>query len=106
MKKEEILKASKEDNKNKDMYGIEVESKACKTASLAMIFLAFIYFTYEIVQGKGSNTALYSLITVFNAILYLYKGIKIENNRKLNIFSASIWSILTIMLILQYFKVI
>ena len=103
MKKEEILTASKEENKNKDMYEIEIESKACKTASLCMIFLAFIYFTYEIFNGKGSNPALYSLITLFNAVIYGYKTIKIDRNKKINRFNAIIWAILTVMLMVQYF---
>ena len=106
MNKEEILEISKKENKNKDLYAIEVEAKACKVASVSMVLLAFIYFTYEIISGKGSNPAFYSLITIFNAILYGYKAIKIEKNRKLNMFTFIIWSLLTIMLILTYFKVI
>ena len=32
MKKEEILEMSRKENKQKDVYEIEVESKACKIA--------------------------------------------------------------------------
>ena len=106
MNKEEILETIKKENKKVDYYTIEVEAKACKIASLCMVFLAFIYFTFEIATGKGSNPAFYSMITMFNAILYGYKAIKLVDCRKTNYVSAIIWTLLTIMLILTYFKVI
>lgn len=106
MKKEEILEASKRENKKKDIYEIEVETKGCKIAALAMLLLVTVYYCYEIFSGKGDNHTLYSLITIYCSILYGYKALKIEKNRKLNAFTSIIWGILTIMLILEYFKVI
>ena len=106
MKKEEILEKSKKENKNKDMYAIEVEAKGANYAGIAMLLLAFVYFIYEIFTGKGSNPAFYSIITIYNAILYGYKAIKIETHRKLNAFTSFVWGLLTLMLILSYFKVI
>ena len=106
MKKEEILEKSKKDNKNKDMYAIQVEAKGATFAGISMLILAAIYYAYEIFTGKGSNPALYSIITIYNAVLYGYKAIKIETRRKLSIFTSVIWGLLTIMLILSYFKVI
>ena len=106
MKKEEILEASKKENKKKDMYAIQVEAKAANIACVSMLILAFIYFTYEIAIGKGTNPAFYSLITIYNAILFGFKAIKIKENKKLNIFTSVIWGLLTIMLILSYFEVI
>ena len=81
-------------------------SKAATFAAIAMLILAFIYFTYEIMSGKGTNYALYSLITLYNAILYGGKAIKIERCRKLNTFTAIIWGLLTVMLLLGYFNVL
>lgn len=106
MKKEEILEKSRKDNKNKDMYEKEVEIKAATWAAIAMLILAFIYFTYEIMSGKGTNYALYSLITIYNTILYGGKAIKIERCRKLNTFTAIIWGLLTVTLVLSYFNVL
>lgn len=106
MKKEEILEKSKKDNKNKDMYCIQVEAKGANYAGITMLILAFIYYTYEIMQGKGSNPALYSIITVYNAVLYGYKAVKIKDKRGLWIATSVIWGLLTIMLTLSYFKVI
>ncbi len=106
MKKEEILEASKKENKKKDLYALQVETKAATVAAVTMVLLAFIYFTYEIIRGNGINAAFYSLITVYNGVLYGYKAIKVKEHRKLNTFTAVIWLLLTITLILEYFKVI
>ena len=32
------------------------------------------YFSYEIFTGKGSNPALYSIITIYNAVIFGYKA--------------------------------
>ena len=106
MKKEEILEKSRKDNKNIDMYEQEVTIKAATWAAVTMLILAFIYFTYEIMSGKGTNYALYSLITIYNTILYGGKAIKIERCRKLNTSTAIIWGLLTVVLVLSYFNVL
>ncbi len=106
MKKEEILEASKRENKRKDIYELEVERKGAVAAAISMVILAGIYYCYEIISAKGSNPALYSLITIYCAIVYGFKAVKVEKNRKLNIFISIIWGLLTITLILNYFKVI
>ena len=106
MKKEEILEKSKKENKNKDMYCIQVEAKGANYAGITMLLLAFVYYTYEIFTGKGSNPALYSIITIYNAVLYGYKAIKIKEKRGLSIATSVIWGLLTVMLVLSYFKVI
>ena len=106
MKKEEILEASKKENKKKDIYAIEVEAKSSQIAGIGMLILASVYFIYEIITGKGQNPAFYSLITIYESILYGYKAIKIHERRKLSLFTSVIWGLLTLMLILEYFKVI
>lgn len=106
MKKEEILEASKKENKKKDVYEIEVERKGAYISALVMLILATVYYCYEIITGKGQNPALYSLITIYCSVIYGYKSIKIEKNRTLNRFTSIIWGILTILLVLHYFKVL
>ncbi len=106
MKKEEILEKSKKENKNKDIYALEVENKGATIAAVVMVILAFIYFTYEIMSGKGTNEALYSIITVYNTILFGYRAIKIKEYRKINLATSIIWGLLTITLILSYFNVL
>lgn len=106
MKKEEILKANREDNKKKDVYEMEVDVKACKYAAMGMFVLAFILLVYEMAIDKGINPAFYSFLTIFNAIAYGYIAYKLEKNRKLNTALSIVWFISTIVLLLCYFKVI
>lgn len=106
MEKEKILENSRLENKGKDIYALEVESTGVKIASVTMLIMALVYYTYEIMTGKGSNPAFYSLITVYNTVLYGYKAWKIEEKRKLSIFTAVVWGILTVMLVLSYFGVL
>ena len=106
MKKEEILETSRNENKKRDEYEIRVDNKATTYAALAMLVLTSVFFIYEIVTGKGQNYSLYSILAIFNTIVYGYKGIKLEKNRKLNIVTSVIWGLLTIVLVLEYFKVI
>ena len=102
MKKEDILKASRKENKNKDFAVIEVENKAVKIAALGMLILASIYFCLEIiVQGK-ENYGLYSIIALYCAIVYGYKGIKTKN--KFEIICMIIWTVVAIPLIITYIK--
>ena len=103
MKKEEILEASKRENKKKDIYEIEIEAKGCNIACMCMLVLACFYFIYEIVTGKGQNPAFYSIIALYNAILYSYKAIKIEKRRKFHAFTGIVWTILTVTLVVTYF---
>lgn len=94
------------EKEKKDSHEIEVENKGAVIAAICMLLLAFIYFTYEIFTGQGTNPALYSIITIYNTVLFGYKAAKVEKCRKLNVFTSVVWGLLTIMLILSYFKVI
>ena len=106
MKKEDILKANREENAKKDVYEMEIDSKSCKYAAMGMFILAFILLIYEMALDKGINPAFYSFISLFNSIAYGYKAYKLEKNRKLNIIISLVWTIMTILLLLKYFKVV
>ena len=103
MKKEEILMKAKEENKNKDYASIAVSNKGAYLAGLVMIILCAVYFSYEILTGKGTNYALYSLLAIYNTVLYGYQAIKSKEKRGLHVFIAVIWGLLTISLVVAYF---
>ena len=85
MKKDEILKANKKDNKLRDEYEINMDIKAYRLGGLIALFLTTFYYCYEIISGRGSNPALYSIITIFCRTIFLYKGIKVERHRNINL---------------------
>ncbi len=103
MRKEEILEKSRKDNKNKDEYEIEMDKRATRIGGLFALILTTVYYCYEIFTGKGTNPALYSIITSFCAGSYIYVGIRVARNRKINLFAGIIWLILTISLVISYF---
>ena len=103
MKKEEVLEASKKANKKKDEYELEIDRRGTRVGGLFAIILTTIYYCYEIISGKGSNPALYSIITSFCAGTYIYVGLKVDRNKKTNLIAGIIWLILTIMLVITYF---
>lgn len=106
MKKEEILEMSKEENQKKDPYVLEMQSKSGNVACIGMLVLAFFYLMYELNTKNSWNSAIYSIITIYESISYGYRGLKIEKNRKANIASSILWGIFTILLILDYFDII
>ena len=106
MKKEEILEMSRKENKNKDIVTLQESYKGATYAAIAMVLLAFIYFSYEMLQGKGTNYALYSLICMYNAVLNGWLALKVKESKVLRIINFAIWGLLTIMLVLEYFNLI
>ena len=94
MNKEEILEASRSENKNKDYAEIEIENKGVKLAALCTLILATVYFCLEIFVKGETNYGWYSIIALYSAIMYGYKGIKCK--KKINIVSAVLWGILAV----------
>ena len=106
MKKEEILEISKKENKKKDPYVLDVQAKAGNIAAIAMLIFAFFYLFYELRTTGNLKPAIYSIITIYNSIYWGYVAIKVEKGRKGNTFASIFWGLFTILLILDYFKVI
>ena len=100
MKKEEILEKSRNENKKKDFVAIEIENQAVKIAALSVVILASVYYVAGIVITGIDNKGWYSIIALYCAIVFGYKGIKMHN--KLNIFTGCIWLIVSIILIVSY----
>ena len=103
MKKEEILEMSRKENKNKDVYEIDVENKGVKIAALLMLALASVYYCYEIFTGKGENYSFYSIIAIYCFALYGYKAIKLEIRRTFYIGCSILWGLVTLTTIMGYF---
>ena len=106
MKKEEILEKIKQENKKKDPYVLQVQFMATALACTTMLLLAFIYLVYELKTYDSWNPAIYSIITAYIAVFTGYRGMKIEKDRGVYLIWAIVSGIFTILLILEYFKVI
>ena len=106
MNREEILEKSIAENKKKDPYILEVQSKAGGLAAAAMLILAFFYLMVELKTTHKWNSSLYSIIAIYYTAFWGYRAYKIEKDRRKIAFSAIVWGLLTVLLILDYFKVI
>ena len=103
MKREEILEASRIENNKKDYYELEVNLKASRYGSIAIIIFAIVFYFYEKYVGKTYNPAFYSIIALFNCVVYGYRAIKLKEKRILYIIASLLWGLLVAILLAQYF---
>ena len=95
MDREEILRASRKENKNKDIYELEVISRAQRIGGLTAVSVAFALMLIEImVLDRGTNYGYYLIILSANMGLWIYKAVKLR--RKHEICLAVLWTLLVI----------
>lgn len=99
MNKDEILKASREENNNKDLAEIEIENKAVKFGALSMLLLTTIYYCLEIFIKGETNYGWYSIISVYCTIVFGYKALK--DKKSLHIINCIIWFLISILTIFK-----
>ena len=102
MEKEEILNASRNENKKKDLVEIEIENKAVKIAALGLLILSTVFYVVEIMLNGVNNYGWYAMIALYCAIGFGFKAIKLK--KKINIINAIIWSIVTIICAYSYIQ--
>ena len=100
MKKEEILEKARKENKNKDLACIEAERKGAIFAALSMLLLSTVYYICGIFLTGKTNYGWYSIIAIYCAVIYGYKGIKVKS--KLNIVTGIIWLLVAIITTYSY----
>ena len=102
MNKEEILAKSREENKDKDLYAIEVMKKGSYIDILTAIITISILFVTEILVCGSTNYGLWAILTAINSSSNLYRGIKLKEKSK--IIMGIIWAVATILLMIATFK--
>lgn len=83
MNKEEILKKSRAENKNKDEYEQEIMKLACRISVIVMSVLATIFFLVQMFVGGGTNWGLYVFPFIGNVIILWVRGIKLSHKVEL-----------------------
>ncbi|MCI9078473.1 MAG: hypothetical protein HFH68_06020 [Lachnospiraceae bacterium] len=95
MDKEEILRRSRAENQNKDIYELEVTGKAQRAGGLVAICVAFALMVIESVLLDSSvNYAYFLIILSAGMVLWLYKAVKMRKKHEMLL--AVIWTALTI----------
>lgn len=91
MNKEDILEASRKENKKKDLAELEIERKGSAIGMIVGVILAFAFFCLEIFKGLGQNYGFFALILAPVAVTFIYKSIKLK--KKNDIIMAVLYTI-------------
>ncbi len=95
MNKEEILEKSRNENRNKDIYELEVISEGQRIGGLVGIAVTLALISFES-RALGTVNYGYLLIIAFaNAGLRVYKAVKLKKGET---FCAVVWSAAAILI--------
>lgn len=83
MNKEEILKKSRMENKNKDIYEMEVVKAGGTAGAIAAAILATIFFCVQIFVGGGMNYGLYATVFIIPAAAFTVKAVKLKRRHEI-----------------------
>ncbi len=85
MNKEEILAKSRAENKNVDVYELEILKQAGQSAAIVMRILALLFFGTQLFVGGGANWGLIAVVHSSDMMTYWVKYSKLRHKRDLAI---------------------
>ena len=103
MNKEEILAASRKENKQKDPAALAVYAKGNEIGMIVGVILAFAFYAFEIFMGRGQNYGFFALILAPVATGFIYRAFKLK--RKTDIISAIIYTLWAALCVVGYFLI-
>lgn len=84
MNKEEILQASRSENKNKDIFELEVISKGQRIGGLIGLIIAFALMVVErVILEDGTNYGYFLIILSAASGLFIYKAVKLKKKHEI-----------------------
>ena len=83
MNREEILAASRKENKNQDVYEKEVVVQGNRYACIAAAILATAFFVIQIFTGGGMNYGLYAVVFAMPMAGFWVKYAKLHKKHEL-----------------------
>lgn len=83
MTKEEILEKSRKENRNVDMFDLEIQKKAASIAIIAAIFLGTIIFAVNFLVTKNPHYDVFILICGMESVLFFVKFVKMKKIHEL-----------------------
>lgn len=81
MNKEEILEKSKEENKNRDPYEMEVSNNGFAFGFVAAMIIGIILWAVELIATGILNFRIYCLAVTVISVSSLYRGVKLKNKK-------------------------
>lgn len=76
LSKDEILKWAQSENKGRDFAELEAGKNDASVAAAVALILGAVLCAVELIMGKGMNYALYLVVAVINASLYIRKAVR------------------------------
>lgn len=76
LSKDEILKRAQSENKGRDFAELEAGKNDASVAAGVALILGAVLCAVELIIGKGINYALYLVVAVINASLYIRKAVR------------------------------
>lgn len=93
--KEEILRRSRNENQNKDIYELDVIRKAQRVAGLTAVSVTFALMLLErVVLERGTNYGYFLIIMSAGMGLWIYKAVKMR--KKHEVLLAILWTVVAI----------
>lgn len=84
MNKEEILQASRSENKNKDIFELEVISKGQRIGGLIGLIAAFALMVVErVILEDKTNYGYFLIILSAASGLFIYKAVKLKKKHEI-----------------------
>lgn len=81
MNKEEILEKSKEENKNRDPYEMEVSNNGFVFGFVAAMIIGCLLWAVELIATGILEFRIYCLAVTVISVSSLYRGVKLKNKR-------------------------
>lgn len=100
MEKEEILAKSRAENKNQDVYELEVLAHAGHMGSLGMIILASVLLVANALVNSEFDCGLFALVCCSTMVTFWYKWRELR--RKYEFWMAIGYTIATVCLVAAY----
>lgn len=101
MDKEEILKRSREENQNKDIFKLEVLARAQRISGLIAVSLAFAITLIErVILDNELNYGYPLIIFAAGAGLWYYRFAKFKN--KSDVIFSVVWTVMTVLSAVEY----
>lgn len=95
MNKEEILRKSRNENQNKDIYELEVIRKAQRVGGLIAVCVTFALMVIErVILDIGTNYGYFLIILSAGMGLWIYKAVKMRKKHEMLL--AVLWTALAI----------
>lgn len=100
MDREEILRASRKENKNQDIFELDVIKAGQRAGGIAALVVAFALMCLDIFLGKEMLYGYYAIILTAGAGMWIVKAIKLK--RKHEILLAVLWTIMSAFMLIAH----